>query len=376
VSLRIIDHVGLWADELEGWLPAALFDAHVHLGLPRALGAISAERRHSALLTFTSLSWDGFAEVYAALFPGRALTGLFALPFPQREVDLEAANDDLIELMAREPRAKGFLLSDPRDPAPAIAAFDRALAAGVRFSGVKPYADRLGKSNFAATMAEFLPDGLLEFMDEHGLIMLLHTSGQGVGERDCQDFLRRLARRWPRVRVVLAHMGRYVRPQQFLDFLASGVLEECPTLCLEMSSASVVEVYENTLRCEWLWPRLLFGSDVPFGLITGVERWSETHGAIFLARDTYAWSDAAMDAAFAEERKKLTYNTYHTIKALKDALRRLGIAGAQAETLKDLVFRGNAERLLQGVQGSAGVAAERGRRPGCGSTDASSGRPG
>jgi hypothetical protein len=337
----------MWADELDGWLPARLFDAHVHLGLPGAVGVISPERRHAALLTFTSLSWEDFNETHAALFPGRALTGLFALPFPQREVHLDAANDDLIELMAREPRVKGFLLSDPRDPLPAIAAFDRALAAGVRFSGVKPYADRLGKSNFEATMAEFLPDGLLEFMNEHGLLMLLHTSGMGVGERDCQDFLRRLAQRWPRVRVVLAHLGRYVRPQQFLDFLASGVLEECPMLCLEMSSASVAEVYENVLRREWLWPRLLFGSDVPFGLITGVERWSETHGAIFLARDTYTWSDPALDRAFSEERKHLTYNTYHTIKALKDAMTRIGLSGAQGDSLKDMVFRRNAERLLE-----------------------------
>jgi predicted TIM-barrel fold metal-dependent hydrolase len=350
VSLPITDHVGMWADEISAWLPAAIFDAHVHLGLPDAVGPIAPARRQAALLTFTSLPWGSFTEIYAQLFPGRTLTGVFALPFPQREVALDAANDYLIDLMAREPRAQGFLLSDPRDPAPAIAAFARARQAGVRIRGVKPYADRLGKGNFEATMAEFLPDGLLEFMNEHGLIMLLHTAGQGVGERECQDFLRRLAQRWPRVRVVLAHMGRYVHPRQFLDFLAAGVLEECPGLYLEMSSASVVEVYESTLRHEWLWPRLLFGSDLPFGLITGVEHWSATHGAIFLTRDTYPWSDPAMDAAFAEERKLLTYNTYHTIKALKDALYRLGITGAQAAALKALIFERNAQRLLAEAQ--------------------------
>jgi hypothetical protein len=242
VSSRITDHVRLWADELAGWLPEVIFDAHVHLGLPEALGPVAPERLRGALLTFTEQPWEEFAETWAGLFPGRRLEGVFALPFPQREIALDAANDYLIALMRREPRARGFLLSDPRDPAPAIAACERARAAGVRFTGVKPYADRLGKSNFDATMAEFLPDGLLEFMHDQGLIMLLHTSGLGVGCTDCQEFLRRMGRRWPGLRVVLAHMGRYVRSQQYLDFLATGVLEECPSLFLEMSSASRPEV--------------------------------------------------------------------------------------------------------------------------------------
>ncbi len=69
------------------------------------------------LLTWTSLLWDDFVQTYGELFPGRDLVGLFALPFPQREVALVAANDYLIALLAREPRAKGFLLADPRDPA-------------------------------------------------------------------------------------------------------------------------------------------------------------------------------------------------------------------------------------------------------------------
>lgn len=346
MSTAITDHVRLWADELAGWLPAVLFDAHVHLGLPRAVGPIAPERRRSALLTFTHFSWEDLLAVYSGLFPGRRLDGLFGFPFPQREVDLAIANDDLVELLQRDSRLQGFMLADPRDPAPVIASFERALAAGVRFTGVKPYADRLGKSNFAATMAEFLPEGLLEFMDDRRLIMLLHTAGMGVGTRDCQDFLRVLSRRWPRVRVVLAHMGRYVRPRQFLDFMASGVLEECPALRLEMSSASCPEVYESVLRQAALWPRLLFGTDLPFGLITGIEHWSDTRGAIFLTRDTYPWSDPALDAAFAAERQSLTYNTYHTIKALKDAMARLGLSGDAAERLKEDVFCRNARRLL------------------------------
>ncbi|MBT3290501.1 MAG: amidohydrolase family protein [Victivallales bacterium] len=340
------DHIRLWADELRAWVPDAMFDSHVHIGPPQAVGPIAPERRSRALTTFMSLSWEELLDTHAALYSGKTICGLVAVPFPQREVNGDTANDYIIETMKRDARVQGFLVSEPTDARSAVAAFERALRAGVRFSGVKPYADRLGKSNFKATMAEFLPDDLLEFMDRERLVMLLHTSGLGVVTDDVQNFLRRMADRYPHIRVLLAHMGRYVNDQQFLSFMDTDVLATCPTLYLEMSSASCPEVYDRVLRCEWLHSRLLFGSDLPFGMISGVEQWSDTHGAIFLTRDTYPWSDPAMNAEFAQQRQRLTYNTYHCIQALKEALARQGYEPARAEQLKMDVFCGNALRLF------------------------------
>jgi len=327
------------SDEVVAWLPATLFDAHVHLGLPNVVGPITPKRRLNPVTTFTSLPFEELLEIYSTLYSGKTICGLIAFPFPQREVNSALANDYIIEVMKRDPRVKGFLLAEPTDVRPAIAAFEKALKAGVRFRGVKPYADRLGKDNFDATMAEFLRDDLLTFMEREELVMMLHTSGQGVGTRDVQDFLRR----HPRLRIILAHMGRYIRPQQFLDFMDTGILQECPSLYLEMSSASCPEVYER----EEIYSRLLFGTDLPFGMISGVERWSPTHGAIFLTRDDYVWSDPVMNAEFARERANLTYNTYHCIKAFKDALTRKGFDATRTEQIKQDVFYGNALRLLE-----------------------------
>jgi hypothetical protein len=219
------DHVRLWTDELRSWVPETLFDVHVHIGLPEAVGPIAPERLASAVTTFTSLSFEELLQSYTALYSGKTIRGLTVFPFPQREVRSATANDYIIEVMKRDSRVKGFLLAEPSDVRPAIAAFEKALKAGVRFRGVKPYADRLGKNNFDATMAEFLPDELLAFMDREELIMMLHTPGQGVGAADVQDTLRRIASRYPRIRIILAHMGRYVRHEQFLDFMDSGILQ-------------------------------------------------------------------------------------------------------------------------------------------------------
>jgi hypothetical protein len=343
---RYEDHVRLWADELRSWLPATLFDAHVHIGPPEAVGPIAPARRASAVTTFTGWSFEELLQAYSALYSGKTICGLIAFPFPQREINSALANDYLIEVMKRDSRVRGFLLAEPSDVRPAIAAFEKALKAGVRFRGVKPYADRLGKDNFDAMMAEFLPDDLLAFMDREELVMMLHTSGQGVGAADVQDALRRMTSRYPRVRIILAHMGRYVQHRQFLDFMDTGIVQECPSLYLEMSSASCSEIYDRVLDCEKLHSRLLFGSDLPFGMITGVERWSPTRGAIFLARDNYPWSDPVMNAEFARERASLTYNTYHCIKAFKDALTQKGFDAARAKRVKEDVFCANALRLL------------------------------
>jgi hypothetical protein len=346
--MRYTDHIGLWEHELRDWLPEELFDVHVHTGPPDVVGPVSPQRRREALSTFMSFPLEELQDAHRCLYGGKKIAGYAAFPFPQREVDLAGANRYMIDAMKRDPRLHALLLSEPVDTGPAIAAYEAALAEGVRFEGVKPYADRLGRSNFDVRMAEFLPDALFEFMAEHNLIMMLHTSGVGVGDPEVRRFLRHAAARYPSVRIVLAHLGRYVEPRQFLDFLDSGTMRDCPSLYLEMSSATRAELYRRILE-EGLWQRLVFGSDLPFGLITGVEKWSERYGAIFLSRDTYSWSDPKMNAEFAAQRKTLTYNTYHVIEAFRQALESLGLNAEEKARIKRRVFCQTAAGLLGGA---------------------------
>lgn len=344
------DPAGLWRGELQEWMPASVFDAHVHLCPPEAMGTIPEERRRDALTTFDHFTWEEYMDSARQLFSGKRTIGLFAFPLPLREVDRAVANDYIVQIMRRDVRVHGFLLADPVNPAPSIAAYERAVDAGVHFTGVKPYFDLLGKSNFETTMPEFIPEGLLEFMEAERLVLMLHTSGIGVGDEQNRAYLRRLCARFPKITVILAHMGRYLRAEQCFEFLESGLLEDCPRLFADLSSVSIPEVYERFLAREALWSRLLFASDMPFGLITGVERWSETHGPIFLSRDDYTWSDPVMQKRYAEERRRLTYNTYHCIRALKEGVERLGINGQELNDLKRAVFRENATHGILGAQ--------------------------
>ena len=347
------DHANLWKDELSGWLPDSLFDGHIHLGPSDVIGEIPPQRLIEPVTTFTSLTYEEAMGWYENLYQGRRVVGIVACGFPLREVNIRAANDYILSLAKRDPRVKGFLLANPRDTQQTVREFLAAEAQGTPFVGVKPYYDLLAKdvphSVLHTKLEEFIPIDLLEFMDARGLPMILHSSGIGMGDRDCQEYVRYIATRFPNVTCMLAHMGRYESVAQFNDFFDSGLMD-LPNVYLEMSSATEPKVYERVLRDRSLWPRLIFGSDLPYGLIPGVEYHSEETGPTFISRVEYVWSNPEVNRRFSDLVQRLTYNTYHTIKAFKDAMETLGIIGDDADTLKEGVFRGNIEAIVSRVE--------------------------
>jgi predicted TIM-barrel fold metal-dependent hydrolase len=340
-----VDHVRLWTDELKRWLPPVLFDAHVHLGPPEIVAPLRPERLKQALSTFSHFTLESLDAWYAEVYSGKQVAGLIAFPFPLQEVDLDGANRYLIGAMKRSPRIKGFALAHPTDAGSTISAFELARQQGTRFWGAKPYFDLVGKSVFDCTMSEFIPEALLAFMDRERLILMLHTSRRGMGDRENQDYLRRVMEKYSDLRIILAHMGRYIEANEFFRFCDSGLLV-FPTLFLEMSSASRADVYSRVLEHPETFDRLVFGSDLPFGLITGMEAWSEQAGPIFVTRDRYSWSDPTLEQTTGIRAESLTYNTYHTIKAFKDALCSNRFPPEQTGAIKEAVFYRNAASLF------------------------------
>ena len=247
--------------------------------------------------------------------------------------------------MKCKPNLKGLLIAHPTDVDSTIQEFDRALAQGIRYVGVKPYYDLLGKSNYQTTMPEFIPPALLEFTNTESLVMVLHTSGRGMGVPENQTFVRRLLDNYPRIRLILAHMGRYLQAEEFFRFAESGLLDY-PNLYLGMSSVTLKEVYVTTLQIPQTHEKLIFGTDLPFGMITGVEAYSQQTGPVFLTRENYAWSDQSIRQHFPDQAQQLTYNTYHVIDAFKQALESVVTDPAAAQTIKQNVFHDNAVSLF------------------------------
>lgn len=339
------DHIGLWKNELKAWLPDELFDAHVHLGPPGAVTELSPPR-HTALTVWTSLKWEDTLSGYKKLYSGKNIAGVIAFPIPIQEVNVGRANDYIAEIMRSDRRVKGLMAVNPARVDAAVAQFHQQEKKGVRFYGCKPYFDLLGKSNYATRMEELLPEKLLRFMNSEETIMMLHTSSIGVGDPAVRDFLRRLAGAYPHIKVILAHFGRYVDPRQFLEFMDTDVMD-LPSFWLEMSSVTCVDVYKKFLARRDLWPRLLFGSDMPWAMLDGHEVWDDkTAPGMFLTKRNYEWSDKALQEKHAARRRRLTFNTYHVLKCFKQAVAECRIAPEEEKNLKRNVFFKNVRKLF------------------------------
>jgi len=342
------DHIGLWAGELKAWLPDRIFDAHVHLGPPEIVTGLSPERRSLVIMVWLSLKWEEALSGYARLFSGKTIEGVIAFPFPIQEVNVAKANEHIAGLLVSDKRVKGFMLVNPARIDEAKKQFYRHEKNGARFYGVKPYYDLLGKSNYETKMEELLPKDLLQFMNKEKLILMLHTSSIGVGDPAVRGYLRMMAEDYPRIKIILAHMGRYIHPDQFLEFMDTDIMSY-PSVYLEMSSGSSVAVYEKLLPRRELWPKLLFGSDLPWAMLDGLEFWDDkTAPGMFLTRTDYQWSDLKLQKKHEAIRRKLTFCTYHVIKCFKDAVEKSGIAPADQQELKQNVLFRNALKLFGG----------------------------
>ena len=339
------DHIGLWKKELKNWMPGTIFDGHVHLGLPDVISPVTEFHRKDPMTTFTSLTCKEIKILYSDLYDGATVDGMIAFPFPIAEVDIPAANDYIINLVKDDPSIKGFILVDPENVSKAVDQYSIALKNGVKISGVKAHYDLIGKTCYQCSMSEYVTNEMLEFINDEELALMLHTSGIGMADAGNRDFIMSTVSSFPRAKIILAHVGRYFEPGQFLKFMDSEI-PLCPNIFLEMSSVTVPEVYDRILKEKKLWKRLIFGSDLPFGLISGQEHWSEETGLSFITRDKYSWSDEKLLAHHAKTRKKLTYNTYHAIHALKIAIERLKLSPDNENKLKEDIFYNNAVHNL------------------------------
>ena len=343
------DHVQMWKNELKSWVPETIFDGHIHIGVKEAVGRIHKARLKEPLTTFSCLPYEEAVQWYENLYQGKTVIGMVACGFPLKEVNIEAANNYIVSLIEKDERIRGFILANPKDTQQTIDELKKAEDKGCKFAGVKPYYDLLAKdilhSSLATTIDEFLPVDLLQFMNEQSLPMILHASSIGMGDKTNQDYVTFIAKEFPCINIVLAHMGRYENLEQFYSFFDSGCLEY-PSVYLEMSSATEPKVYERVLRNKDLWTRLIFGSDLPYGLIQGVEYHSKETGPTFISRIRYPWSDLELETQYAHLIEKLTYNTYHTIKALKDAIDSLDLSTEDLPILKENVFCNNIQNIV------------------------------
>jgi len=329
-----------WRRHLEDWVPRRVFDAHTHVNEPRfRLIAPSDERRRQYWVNEVSepIGAADAARCAEIVFPGRSYSCL-AFGHPNLDYDLAASNASLAAECAR--RGWHRLAVVPPDwSAEALRAeLDRPSTLGVKpyyalIAGQDPHSrDRF----LEASIFEFLPHAHLELLDQRGACVMLHVpKADRLGHPANIAEIREIRRRYPRVVLIIAHLGRsYTLPhaRESLPLLADD-----PGLYFDNSAVLNPDVHRFALAT--LGPRrILYGTDNPIFYMRGRRQW---HGRTYVNRTSYPFH-FNRDREPPEVEATYTLYMYEALLALKQACEDLSLSREDVEA----IFHGNAERVL------------------------------
>lgn len=243
----------IWAEELEGFVPQRVFDAHIHLlnvaHLRKQSGnAAAAERRSSDLAALREFS--------GRLYPGREVHFL-ALGTPAQYIDVEAHNAWCIEQAGSDGSSRLNVLVTPECTVDAI----REWVGQPGVVGLKPYRVFSVTGDIAeCRIKDYLPEEQLELANELGLWVTLHLSRfHGCAdELNLADLELYAHKRYPRIRWILAHCARsftYWPIRQAVERL-----RDIPNIWYDLSAVTDVRPFITLFQKEDI-SRIFFGSD-------------------------------------------------------------------------------------------------------------------
>ncbi len=307
----------LFEREFADFLPVEVFDVHAHIFRDERTFAPRDYRNHfggdaSGAKTLAALR---------QLLLGRQI-GLNAFAFPDPEVDRAKADAEIGGLVDGHDLF-GMALTSPADDFQSwVLRIERH-----QLIGAKPYLNLVpGKAAAEVEIADMLNPVQLEYLNRHQLAVMLHIPRAGrLADPLNQSQLLELARRYPAISWIVAHIGRaysFNAVEHQLDQLAgeANIYLDTAMLCHER----VLEYAFTHFPRE----RMFFGSDVPIAFLRGKS--VEINGQYaYLTADDYQLGSSIHDARHAV---KFTFFLYEELRALKIAMTRLNFSAAEKES--------------------------------------------
>ena len=321
----------IWEEELEGFLPHRIFDAHVHffhnehcLSRP---GQVPPEPLTTTDCPVEIIDRQVLQEMYKDLFPGREVH-FQAFGWVYRRLDFDRHNAFTATQVVDDPDSVGLMLVHPSFTAEKVAQdLDR-----YGFRGLKPYifwAD----DPIECDIMDMLPESIIELANERELVVVLHLGKRlGIADENNVRNIISLSEKYPKVRWNLAHMGR----SSIAWPLERAIDRVCdlPNVWYDFSSVTNTDVFTLAFRKLPL-DRIMFGSDIPSDLQRGT-----------MVGFGYGWvliTDkmlAPLDIQYCDPR--MTYVLYETLRAARRACL---LEGFGEEQIQDF-FYNNAARFI------------------------------
>ena len=332
----------IWAEELEGFVPRRIFDAHAHLFWHDHLPV-----RHPKLKVWCDANHAAHQAWARRLYPGREIHYLY-LGTPIPGIRVGRHNDFIARELKKDLQSRANLLVTP-DCTPDYLA---TTARREGFIGLKPY--RMFSVNGnpdTCRIREFLPEAQLEVANDLGLWVTMHLSRyHGAADRhnlrDLEDFT---LRRYPRIKWILAHCARSFTYWPIRESVER--LRELPNIFYDLSAVCDVRPILTLFKAENV-RRIFFGSD-------GISPTFFRGSYVALGRSWIAVTKAHFsEKIFPHCDGRPILAIYENLLAIRQAAELAGFGKKEVEA----IFWSNAARefLRSAARSAAGAANQKG----------------
>lgn len=311
------------------WLPQRIIDCHAHCNLAAHVRWIDDGTLNHILSTFPSFSLEESAQWHSTLYPNSEIRSLrFSKTFSG--IDHKQANRYLIE--NSRPSDRIALYGLPDDIAYTVAALRHP-----RVSALKMYHSYFQPP--ATEVYQYFPKEVLETAQNLDIPIILHPPRIIT---KCQDQVVRLLGDFPRLRVVLAHLGltKAVVPglQEAYEALAQRNRIFLDTALVP--SAEVVSLAIRYFGAE----RVMYGSDEPLNLIRSTAYTHPAKGQRLITEYRYHWVDGEEHEQYRHLAAGVTHAHWQSLNAIKGAIEELPLS--IQEDMKQKIFHGNAREFF------------------------------
>lgn len=321
----------IFDEEFESFLPPKILDFHVHV---MNAGVVPAGETYSnAGYPLTKYDIDDLGRDLGELYPGRET---FAVCFgmPHTAYD-QQRNDAYLAEVCDHKRFFPLRLFDPMNDTPEGV---RADLEARRFLGLKPYLNYVRKPNLNdVEIHEMLPAWVMEIVNDLGLLVMLHIPRkERLADALNQRQIMELCERYPRARVILAHVGRAYYLKNVAGYLDN--LKDLPNCYYDLAMLNHWEVLEY-LFGQVDPAKILYATDTPIAVAPG-------KSVEINHQYTYV-TPVPWDLSISDDHKKIQFTSfaYEELRAIRRAVERSGLGRAFVAG----VFYDNGMRLLHEV---------------------------
>lgn len=310
--------------QIAEFLPARIFDVHAHIYRETDL--------HTEIKPITSGDTDFSMGVWksqlADLLDGKNPEGGLFFPDPISGMDLNGANNYLIQQIKKEKYAKGVVVVSPETNREQLSYWLKQPG----IVGIKPYHSfSEHKPTWESSISDFLPDWQLVLCNSHNAIVMLHlVKKNAIADSDNIREIRQISLRYPNLKIILAHAARSFHAYHAKEGIKA--LRGLENVWFD-TSAICEPTALTTILHEFGPHKLMWGSDFPV---------SHMRGKVVTLGDGFVWLD---DDSCNWEKSQFANPVIvgiESLRALKTAAEEFGLNNTDIQN----IFFHNAFQLL------------------------------